>query len=51
MRSPTGTPYEFIDVGEHGYGGVLLNAVLVLILGIVLLLAFIAVNRRHRVRV
>ena len=26
-------PYKFIDVGEHGYGGVLLNAVLVLILG------------------
>ena len=44
-------PYEFIDVGEHGYGGVLLNAVLVLVLGIVLLLAFLAVNRRHRVRV
>jgi hypothetical protein len=44
-------PYAFIDVGEHGYGGVLLNAVLVLVLGIVLLLAFLAVNRRHRVRV
>ena len=44
-------PYEFVDVGEHGYGGVLVNALLVLILGIVLLLVFIAVNRRHRVRV
>ena len=44
-------PYDFVDVGEHGYGGVLLNTVLVLVLGIVLLLAFLAVNRRHRVRV
>jgi hypothetical protein len=44
-------PYEFIDVEVHGYGRVLLNALLVLILGIVLCLAFLAVNRRHRVRV
>jgi hypothetical protein len=44
-------PYDFVDVAEHGYSRVLLNALLVLILGIVLLLAFIAVNRRHRVRV
>ena len=44
-------PYKFVDVGEHGYGGVLVNALLVLILGIVLLLVFIAVNRRHRLRV
>ena len=44
-------PYDFVDVAEHGYGTVLLNAVLVLVLGIVLLLAFLAVNRRHRVRV
>jgi hypothetical protein len=44
-------PYGFIDVGEHGYGGVLLNALLVLILGILLCLVFTAVNRRHRVRV
>jgi hypothetical protein len=44
-------PYEFIDVAVHGYGRVLLNALLVLILGILLLLAFIAVNRRHRVPV
>ena len=33
-------------MAEHGYGRVLVNALLVLILGIVLLLAFIAVNRR-----
>ncbi len=44
-------PYDFIDVGEHGYGGVLLNAFLVLVLGVVLCMVFIAVNRRHRVRV
>jgi hypothetical protein len=44
-------PYKFIDVGEHGYGGMLLNALLVLVLGILLCLVFTAVNRRHRVRV
>jgi hypothetical protein len=38
-------------VEVHGYGRVLLNALLVLILGIALCLAFLAVNRRHRVRV
>ncbi len=44
-------PYNFIDVGDHGLGRVLLNALFVLILGIVLCLVFIAVNRRRRARV
>jgi hypothetical protein len=44
-------PYEFLDAGEHGLGGVLLNAFLVLVLGTVLCLVFIAVNRRRGVRV
>jgi hypothetical protein len=44
-------PYNFIDVGDHGLGRVLVNALLVLVLGIVLSLVVITVNGWRRARV
>jgi hypothetical protein len=44
-------PYRFIDVGVHGTGTVLRNMVLVVALGLVLALAFVAVNARRGPRV